>query len=134
MSDSATHIDDLSPQLRAAITLWEPLAAYAWEQTLTFGRGVVVLQQDEMMDAAEAMREGQPISLTPGFVPMQEVPSGDDFLQIIAGYDVKKQIVLLIGRSDRDGAEDDEQLIVLEANESGRPLPEECFYARQEQA
>lgn len=134
MSNDLPELTDVPAPLASAMALWEHLAAYAWEQTIALGRGVVLVGEEDLLCGAQAKARGESISLPLGFVPMVEIPSGDDFLHIIRSYDVKRQVVLLVGRAERKGAEDDEQLFVLEANEAGRPLPEDCFFAMQEQA
>lgn len=132
--ENVPELTDVPPPLSAAIRLWEHIAAYAWEQTLALGRGVVLVGEEGLLAAGEAKARREPVILPLGFVPMLEVPSGDDFLQIISQYDVKRQVVLLVGRRGKEGAEDDEQLFVLESSEQGgRPVPEECFYSMQAQ-
>jgi hypothetical protein len=122
-------------ELRAAIALWDSIAAFAWEQSLALGRGVVLAQGEQLIAAQQQQSTDEAVTLPLGYVPMLDVPSGDDFLQIIANYDMTRQIVLLIGTVDRAGGEDDEQLLVLEASEDGgRATPEECFYTRQRDA
>jgi hypothetical protein len=132
MTDDAPELTDLPPALHAAMELWERLAAFAWGQSLALDRGVVIVREEDLLAAALAKRAGQPVELPLGFVPVKDVPSGDDFLHAISKYDVKRQVVLLVGRPGKDGAEDDEQLFVLEASEHGRPLPEACFEAMME--
>lgn len=124
---SVPELTDVPPALQAAIELWEHLAAFAWAETLAYGRGILLAREAELLAAAQAKQVGRPVEMPLSFVPMLEVPSGDDFLHVISKYDVKRQIVLLVGREGRKGAEDDEQLFVLEANEKGRPLPEQCL-------
>lgn len=121
------------PALKAAIDLWETLAAFAWEQMLAHGRGVVLAREDDLRQAQQRKADGSEFELSLGYVSMQQVPAGDDFLKIIAEYDLRKQIVLLVERSGASGGEDDEQLFVLEAGEQGKPSPEECFYAMTRQ-
>lgn len=108
------------------MTLWEHLAAFAWEQHLTEGKGVVLAEHDELLAAAARVSKGESSSLWLGYIGASEVPPGDDFLKIILESDPKKQVLLLVrhGESDR---EEDEQLYLLEPAESGRPSPQECY-------
>lgn len=108
------------------MTLWEHLAAFAWEQHLTEGKGVVLADHDELLAAAEQVRGGESSALSLGYVGASEVPPGDDFLKIILESDPKKHVLLLV-RHDDNEREEDEQLYVLEPADSGRPSPRECY-------
>lgn len=131
MTGDVPELTDLPPGLKAAMDLWEHIAAFAWGQFLQEDRGVVLVTEDDLLAAAQAMRSGQAVELQLSYVAAREIPKGDDFLHVISSYDPQRQIVLLIGRPSGGGAEQDEQLYVLEANENGRPLPRTCFEAMQ---
>jgi hypothetical protein len=136
---SSPPIDE---HLAAAIDLWEPLAAFAWERFITEGRGVVLIDRDGLHQLAAAHRKQRdedhetlpaslPSSVTGsahaplGYVCVRDVPPSDDFAPIIAEYDPQRQIVLLI---QLEGG--DERLYLLEASDRRhRPTPRECFEA-----
>lgn len=123
-----SHLPD--QHITAAITLWEHLAAFAWEQFISSGRGVVLMEEQALTRAAEAARSNSPplaAQIGPGYVCVRDVPPSDDFAPIIAEYNPQRQIALLVRGSDED-----ERLYVLETSERhGRPTPRECFEARQ---
>jgi len=122
-SMSSPHTDQ---HIAAAIAVWEPLAAFAWGQFISNGRGVVLLEQSSLSAAAEKARQGESIAideLDPGYVCARDVPPSDDFAPIIAEYDPNRQIALLV-RPERG----DERLYILETSElHQRPTPRECF-------
>ncbi len=120
----------LDPEVRAAIDLWTPLAAAAWERYLAHGPGVLLIGRDELL-AAHARRgedgdEDGPRVVLPGFVPLSMIPRGDDFRPLLATYDPTRQVMLLV--RDPDGAE---RMVTLEADGVTRPTPEACYRARE---
>lgn len=125
---AATPIEscDPDPHMATAVSLWETLAAFAWEQFITNGRGVVLIEQPALDAAAMRARSGAAVSATeidPGYVCVRDVPPSDDFAPIIAEYEPQRQIVLLLRLKGGD-----ERLYVLETSERHqRPTPRECF-------
>jgi hypothetical protein len=112
--------------VQAVIELWEPLAAFAWEQQLAFGRGVVVIEQDELNAARAARLGGSPHQPVIGYVPVTSIPPGDDFRRVVAGYEPERQIAIVIRPRGGDVEGADDRLYVLEAADHGRPSPREC--------
>jgi hypothetical protein len=120
-------------ELRAAIELWEEAAAFAWDQFLALGRGVVLIDQEELFAAQRIKAGGGTAEPTLAYVPLTHIPPGADFRRPILEYDPRRQIVLLVRSIDGDeaGADDgsdtaDLRLYVIEASEQGRPTPEKC--------
>jgi hypothetical protein len=116
------------PLIAAAITLWDRLAAFSWEQFMTNGRGVVLIDELVLEQAADSVRAGGPIDtahLPLGYVCARDVPPSDDFAPIIAECDPNRQVALLIRL--RDG---DERLYILETSERQEQLPPRTCYER----
>jgi len=118
------------PTIAAAISLWEPLAAFAWHQFNVNGRGVVLMNEHDLDDAAAKARSGacpDVADLALSYVCLRDVPPSDDFAPIIAEYDPNRQIALIVNTNAGD-----EQLYVLETSERHeRPAPRECFEAQR---
>ena len=110
-----------TPDLIAAATdLWDYLAARAWGNYRSHGRGVLMLEADQLQTARQQQAAGEPITVEPDFLPLHYVPSGDDFRPLILQYDPERQALLLIRLSDNS-----DQLIALEPHD--RLAPEACF-------
>ena len=102
-----------SPALRATLDAWERLAAFGWREHQIKGRGVVVInRRDLLANAANARR--LPLS----YVPLDDIPAGDDVRPLVRDYDPHNQIVLLVG--ERVG---DEQIYVIASDGKTRPHP-----------
>lgn len=117
-----------SPTLKAAMALWEPLAAFAWDCYLVCGPGVIVIDRQTLLLAAAQHETGRPATIQPGYAPLTDIPPGDDFIHVVKTYNPRKQIVLMVVAGESDSME--EHLLVLEAGEGGRPTPPECFQSR----
>lgn len=104
-------IDDVQ---RAAMALWDDLAAYAWSAFCRSGRGVVLIDRADLSAAARTGGPAPPLS----YVPVGLIPSGDDFASIISRYDPRREVALLVG--DQGG---DEQLLVLSPAGRDRRAP-----------
>lgn len=131
------HPDDRRrDELEAATELWEHLAAFAWDQFVTFGRGVVLMRASDLFAARGALCAGKspPPDFAPGFVPLTHIPPGDDFRALIGSLNPREQLALLVQRDDDSDAENREQLYVLETAGSARLPPEECYFAQQARA
>jgi hypothetical protein len=100
--------------LAAAMEHWERIARFAWARHEECGRGVVLVQRDDLLADDN---EGMALS----YVPLEIIPRGDDFRGVISDYEPIRQVVLMVG--DDNG---DEQLLVLEPAGTGRPPPPEC--------
>ena len=105
-----------SPSLRAALDAWERLAAFGWREHQIKGRGVVVIDRRDLLANADNARR-LPLS----YVPLDDIPAGDDVRPLVCDYDPHNQIVLLVG--ERVG---DEQIYVMASDGQTRPLPAQC--------
>ncbi|HRP62940.1 MAG TPA: hypothetical protein PK400_06590 [Phycisphaerales bacterium] len=114
-----------SPILNAAMALWEPLAAFAWDCYLVCGPGVLVVDEQTLLLTAAQHEAGRSVPIQPGYAPLTDIPPGDDFIRIVKTYNPRRQIVLMVIAGEADSMR--EQLLVLEAGDGGRPTPPECF-------
>ena len=96
----------------AAVALWEPLAAAAWRHYERLGKGILLIDEDQLQAG------GDP---APGFVPSSIIPRGDDFRPLLHAYDPTREILLLVRRVDGE-----EILLRLESTADTRPAPETC--------
>lgn len=101
--------------LAAAMERWEQIARYAWARHEECGRGVVLVDRTDLLEA------GDDAELALSYVPLEIIPRGDDFRGVISDYHPIRQVVLMIG-----GEGTDEQVLVLESTGTGRPPPPEC--------
>ncbi len=104
------------------MSIWETLAAKAWEATLQRGPGVLLVHRADLRKAATG--DSDPPLLS--HVPAATIPEGDDFGAIIRECDPASQVPLLV--RDEEG---EEQLYVLEAQGEKRPPPEACYRRAQ---
>lgn len=129
---SNDHAQDAQrAELEAATALWEEIAAYAWDQFVTFGQGVVLVEQVDLLAAHQVMGTEHPLPLVLGYVPVTDIPPGDDFRALIRTVHPRKQVALLVRRNEDSDGEDAEQFYVLEMLEGKRPSPEDCYFAKE---
>jgi hypothetical protein len=104
---------------------WTLLAAFAWQNFLELGRGAVVVQVDQMVQAAQDTQEMD--------VVVTYLPGGDvarltsDTSEIIAAYDPESEVVILFTGLDWAGN------LAYRCKAGDGPLPPEAFriYGRQ---
>ena len=110
---------DLPPDLRAALDLWEPLAARAWAHHQQAGRGMLIVTRAQL-EAARAAAGA--FDVEPTWFPITHMPPKDDYHAVVRDHDPDHEIVLLVGESDAD-----EQLYVIRADPTrARPTPPTC--------
>ncbi|MBT8485364.1 MAG: hypothetical protein HKO59_02930 [Phycisphaerales bacterium] len=114
------------PTIDAAIALWEQIAAFAWEGNTRHGRGVVLVEERELQEAAATFARGETPTLTPTYFPASGVPRGDDFSGVLNAYDPAREVMLLVKQPDGS-----ETLLALHAAGEERPTPERCFAQRR---
>lgn len=115
---------------KAATTLWPELAAFAWAHYRISGRGLTMVRRTELLQAADAKKQGGSPVLSPSWFLAEHAPPGDDYRPVMREYDPDTEILLLVGGDDPE----DEALLRLRCDDAARPRPEaayEDFIARQ---
>ncbi|MCZ6835947.1 MAG: hypothetical protein O7G85_09255 [Planctomycetota bacterium] len=109
--------DSIPPEIAMARKHWPALAAYAWNQSLTIGRGAVLMHRHDLVNA-EASTE----TLSMSYVPLEYVPKGDDYRALMNQYDPKVELLLILIDEGRD-----DQLLRLQSQGDSHPTPESCW-------
>ena len=86
------------PAVRAAMRLWESLAALAWEEYRRLGRGLLVVDRDDLLAAHTRHDREAAAERIATYFPADGVPRGDDYRGVLEQYDPRTQILVLIGR------------------------------------
>ena len=108
--------------ISAATALWEHLAARAWGQYQARGRGVLLLEHDQLQAAHSQLQDDTPITIEPDFLPATFIPRGDDFRHVLTTYDPERMVMLLVREADGS-----DTLLALEC--ADRTSPAACFEA-----
>lgn len=83
---------------------WTVLAAFAWKHYLEVGRGAVLVQVDQLVQAAQALNGGSELE-----VQVSYLPDGDlarltvDTSEFLALYDPATEVVILFTGLDQGG-------------------------------
>ncbi|MFK7959116.1 MAG: hypothetical protein AB8G96_01200 [Phycisphaerales bacterium] len=111
--------DGLPAAIDAAAALWIPLAARAWGEYRERGRGVLLLESDDLLAAAA---DDPTVAPPCTWVTATIIHRGDDFRGMLQRYDPRRQVMLIVAH--RNGAE---ALFALECDGAQRPDPESCW-------
>ncbi len=83
---------------------WTVLAAFAWKHYLEVGRGAVLVQVDQLVEAAQALNGGSELE-----VRVSYLPDGDlarltvDTSEFLTHYDPATEVVILFTGLDQGG-------------------------------
>ena len=98
---------------------WTLLAAFAWKSFLDFGRGVVVVQVEHMLQAAQDTQE---LDVQMTYLPGSDVARlTSDTAEFVASYDPESEVVILFTGLDWAGN------LAYRCKAGDGPLPPEAF-------
>ncbi len=98
---------------------WTLLAAFAWKSYSEFGRGAVVVQVDQLV---QAPRGGEGLDVQVSYLPGSDVARlTADTSEFIAEYDPRREVVILFTGLDSGGN------LAYRCRTGEGPLPPDAF-------
>ena len=83
---------------------WTVLAAYAWKHYLQVGRGAVLMQVDQLLEAAPSLNGGSELEVQVSYLTDTDLARlTDDTAAFVAQYDPATEVVILFTGLDMGG-------------------------------
>jgi hypothetical protein len=83
---------------------WTVLAAFAWKHYLEVGRGAVLVQVDQMVEASAALNGGNELEVKVSYLPGTDLARlTADTSAFVAQYDPTTEVVILFTGLDQNG-------------------------------
>jgi hypothetical protein len=83
---------------------WTVLAAYAWKHYLEKGRGAVLVQVDDLVEAAPALKGGSEMEVQVSYLPNHDLARlTADTAAFVEQYDPTTEVVILFTGLDQGG-------------------------------